>query len=390
MTIRTFTAGLAALSLLLAAGGSATAVPETAAARPDNPAVPIVYLVDLSSGAVLAARNEQRRFVPASIAKVMTLYVAFELMAEGKLDPEKRFAISDEAFREWDQQGSTMYISAGSQVRVDDLLMGIANVSANDGAVVLAEGAAGSTENWIAWMNRTARSLGMRNTRFATPNGWPDEGATFTTAQDLVILARAMVARHPQLYARYVGKPGFTYNGITQTNHDPLTGRVAGADGIKTGFTNQAGNGFLGSAMRDGRRLAFVVAGSDTMSARNGLARDLVEWGFAATSSLPLYPKGAEVGSATVQGGDALSVPLVTSLPVRATTPVGGSPKLALSVRYLGPLRAPVRKGETVAELVIAVDDMPPSAVPLQAGADVHKAEGLGRLRNGLVGLFRW
>lgn len=395
MAIKALTAGLAASALLIAGGGNAVGSAERlSSARPDNPAVPIVYMVDLSSGAVLAARGEQRRFMPASIAKVMTLFVAFEMIAQGKLDPEARFAYSDQAFRDWDQTGSTMYISAGAEVRVDDLLMGIANVSANDGAVVLAEGAAGSVQNWVDRMNRTARELGMRDTRFGTPNGWPDEGATFTTAQDLVTLARAMVARHPQLYARYIGKPEFTYNGITQPNRDPLTGRVAGADGIKTGFTNQAGNGFLGSAVRNGRRLAFVVAGADSMEARNALARDLVEWGFAATSSSPLYRQGATVGTALVQGGEDLSVPLITNMPVRATFPAPAAPAgdstVSLSIRYLGPLRAPVRKGEAVAELIISVDGMTPSSVPLVAGASVARAEGLGRLRNGLVGLVRW
>ncbi len=395
MTIRAYSASLAAALLLMAGGGHAVGSAERSPlARPDNRAVPIVYMVDLSSGAVLAARGEERRFMPASIAKVMTLFVAFEMIAQGKLDPESRFTYTDEAFRDWARTGSTMYISAGAEVRVDDLLMGIANVSANDGAVVLAEGAAGSVPNWVDRMNRTARELGMRDTRFGTPNGWPDEGATFTTAQDLVTLARAMVARHPQLYARYIGKSEFAYNGITQPNRDPLTGRVAGADGIKTGFTNQAGNGFLGSAMRDGRRLAFVVAGADTMEARNTLARDLVEWGFAATNSTPLYDKGAEVGTAMVQGGDALSVPLLTNMPIRATLPVTSAStseaKVSLSIRYLGPLRAPVRKGEAVAELIITADGMTPSSVPLVAGANIGRAEGLGRLRNGLVGLARW
>jgi serine-type D-Ala-D-Ala carboxypeptidase (penicillin-binding protein 5/6) len=394
MTIKPICAGLAALGLLLAGNGQASERADKAAvqpmARPDDPAIPIVLLVDLSSGALLAERNAQRRFVPASITKAMTLFVAFELIQQGKLDPETRFAISDESFRTWSQQGSTMYLGAGSQTRVDDLLMGIANISANDGAIVLAEGAAGSAAQWVALMNRTARELGMRDTRFGTPNGWPDEGGTFTTAADLVILARAMVTRHPGLYARYVGKPGFAYNGIAQNNHDPLAGRVPGADGIKTGFTNQAGHGFLGSAERSGRRLALVVAGSATEPARDALARGLIEWGFSASDSRALLAKGGQLGTASVQGGEALSVPLIAPMPVRATVPHGTDPELALSVRYLGPLRAPIRKGETVAELEISAAGMAPSYVPLVAGADVARADGLTRLRNGLVGLLRW
>lgn len=356
-----------------------------------DPAVPVVYLVDLSSGAELVAHNAGRRFMPASVTKVMTLFVAFEMIAAGELDPQQQFVISDAVFREWRQKGSTMFIEADASVSVSDLLGGIANVSANDGAMVLAEGAGGSVEAWVARMNRTARELGMRDSRFGTPNGWADGGRTFTTARDLGVLARAMIERHPELYARYIGKPGFTYNGITQSNHDPISGKVEGADGIKTGFTSEAGNNFLGSAERSGRRLVLVVAGAETQQGRNRMARDLLEWGFATTASRKLYPGGAVVGTAMVQGGDALTVPLRTGgLPVLATVPHQGSAQISLSIHYDGPLKAPVRAGEKVAELEIAVDGMTSSRVPLFASNSVAPAKGLDRLWNGLAGLVRW
>lgn len=365
----------------------------TPAARPapDDAVVPIVYMIDLSSGAELVAREAGRRFVPASITKAMTLYVAFELIRQGTLDPDQSLPIRDDTFREWSGKGSTMYIPARTSVRVDDLLMGIANISANDGAMVLAEGVAGSAQAWTSLMNAEARKLGMRDSHFATPNGWADEGRTFTTARDLARLARALVERHPQLYARYIGKPGFTYNGISQFNHDPLSGRVLGADGIKTGFTGQAGHGFLGSAERGGRRLVLVVAGAPSQSARNLLARDLVEWGFTATRSRALFPADTEIGRAQVQGGDALRVPLVTGpLPVGATLPPHGAVPVRLTVRYHGPLAAPIAAGEQVAELEVAAAGMPASRVPLFAGASVAPAGPLDRLMNGLAGLLRW
>lgn len=356
-----------------------------------DPAVPVVLLADLSSGAELAARNADRRFVPASITKVMTLFVAFELIDAGQLREDQAFPISDAAFRAWRQKGSTMFIQAGTRVRVSDLLMGIANVSANDGSIVLAEGAGGSVERWVRLMNRKARELGMRNSHFGTPNGWADGGRTFTTAHDLALLARALIERHPELYARYIGHPGFTYNGITQPNHDPLIGRVTGADGIKTGYTGEAGFGYVGSVERDGRRLVLVVAAAPRKSARDRAARDLAEWGFAATGTRRLYAAGEQVGAAMVQGGDALSVPVTAgSLPVMATVPRSGRAEIDLALHYQGPLRAPIAAGERIAELEIRVNGMPSSRVPLYAGRAVGTAGPLDRLWNGLAGLLRW
>ena len=240
-------------------------------------------------------------------------------------------------------------------------------------------------------MNRKARELGMHNSHFGTPNGWADGGRTFTTAHDLAILARAMVERHPVLYAQFIGHPGFTYNGITQPNRDPMIGRVAGADGIKTGYTGEAGSGFLGSVERDGRRLVLVVAAADSQGSRDRLARDLAEWGFSSTRTRKLFAGNVHVGDAMVQAGNALSVPLVTgNLPILATLPREGERDITLSIHYDGPLRAPVTKGEAVAELEIRVDGMEPSRVPLFAGEDVGNASGLDRLWNGLAGLMRW
>lgn len=391
MTPRTSIAALGLFGLLATAAAGRPDAVMPPLAPPDDPDIPVVYLVDLSSGAELVSRNADRRFVPASVTKAMTLLVAFDLIDQGKLSLDQELPISDETFRAWRQKGSTMFIPARSRVRVSDLLMGIANVSANDGSIVLAEGAGGSVAGWAALMNAKARELGMHNSHFGTPNGWADGGRTFTTAHDLAILARAMVERHPELYARFIGHPGFTFNGITQPNHDPMIGKVAGADGIKTGYTSEAGNGYLGSAQRNGRRLVVVVAGADNQAARGRLARDLTEWGFASTNTRQLFSAKEQVAEAMVQAGDSLAVPLVAgNLPIVATLPRRGRPNIALSVHYEGPLRAPIRSGEAVAELEIRVDGMPPSRVPLFAGTDVGGAEGIDRLWNGLAGLVRW
>lgn len=350
--------------------------------------VPVALLVDLGSGQVLYAKEPDRRFVPASITKVMTLYVAFELLARGQLHTDQVFRMSDDAFRKWHHVGSTMFLDQQHPATVNELLLGIANVSANDGCVVLAEGAAGSVANWVALMNAEARRLGMRDSHFGTPNGWMDDGQTYVSAHDLATLAEAMVTRHPDLYHTYIGHETLTWNGITQRNHDPILGKLEGADGIKTGFTNQAGYGFLGSAIRGGRRLVMVIGGAYTPKDRAHAAEALMNWGFAAFDSRPLFAAGATVGSARVQDGEARSVPLVALAPIAAASPKGGREPVALQIVYAGPLRAPVTRGTVVGALQITVGHGAPHRVPLAAGADVARAGPLARLRNGLAGLF--
>ncbi len=368
---------------------AALAVPARAApAVPTAQEAPVAMLVDLSSGQVLHARDPDRRFVPASVTKVMTLYLAFEQIAAGKLDPDQVFAMSPALARDWRRKGSTMFLEPGEPVRVHDLLLGIANVSANDGAVVLAEGAAGSIAAWTAAMNRTARSLGMHGSHFASPNGWPDEGRTFTTARDLVTLARALVTRHPDAFGYYVGRAGFAYKGIAQVNHDPMIGRVPGADGIKTGFTNEAGFTYLGTAVRDGQRLVLVLAGVESARLRARLARAYTEWGFAAFDRKHLFAPGSVVGSARVQDGAARHVRLVARGPVAINLPRGQSPSLSAVIRYDGPLRAPIAKGEEIAVLEITGPGLPPARIPLVAAEAVAKAGPLARIRNALLEPF--
>ncbi|QKG72747.1 D-alanyl-D-alanine carboxypeptidase [Erythrobacter mangrovi] len=347
---------------------------------------PIAYLFDATSGQVLFAREEDRRFMPASITKVMTTFLAFEWMEEGRLLPQQIFGVRPETFKAWSRVGSTMFLPPDARVTADDLLHGVTTVSANDGAVVLAEGAAGSVQDWIAAMNAKARELGMRDTYYGTPNGWMDEGRTFTSARDLALLAQAMISRHPAKYRHFVGAQTFRYNNITQRNHDPISGIVPGADGIKTGFTNQAGFGFLGSAERDGQRLIMVVAGSPTGRDRNKAARSFIEWGFASFDSLPLFPQGAQVTEARVQDGASPTVGLRGKGPISIVVPHDTKPRVSISVRYEGPLQAPVRAGEEVAELIVEIEGMPKARLPLVADGDVPKANAFQRLINGFRG----
>lgn len=347
---------------------------------------PIALLVDAASGQILHARNADRRFVPASITKAMTIFHAFELIDEGQLDPRQTFTIRPTTWREWAGRGSTMWLGARDEVLVDELLLGIANVSANDGSAVLAEGQAGSIKRWTAGMNARARELGMTNSHFGTPNGWPDDGGTFTSARDLVALARAMTARHPTKFAHYVGRRSFTFNDIEQFNHDPLVGRVAGADGIKTGYTNEAGFGYLGTAKRNGRRLIMVVAGSPRDRVRDRAARSYIEWGFSAFEGERLFAPDTSVARARVQRGSVRNVDLVAAREVRVSVPKGTNDPVRMSVRYDGPLIAPIEAGEKVAVLVIEVPGMTPTRVPLVAAKPVSVAGPFLRVINGIAG----
>jgi D-alanyl-D-alanine carboxypeptidase (penicillin-binding protein 5/6) len=350
--------------------------------------VPIALLVDLSSGQTLYSREPDRRFMPASITKVMTAFTAFELIDAGKLSPEQLVLNDPELWTEWHGVGSTMFLEINQRVSIDALLHGVTTVSANDGAAALGKGIAGSLPEWNKMMNAKAREIGMRDSHFGTPNGWMDEGRTFVTARDLATLASAMITRHPDLYARYFGKRLLSFNGFQQRNHDPVTGVVLGADGIKTGFTNQAGYGFLGSAERGGRRLVMVIAGAPTSRVQHQASREFLEWGFQAFAGAPLFPRGATIGEARVQGGADRYVGLTAPIAVGYDLPRGQTGTVKLSIRYDGPLRAPIAKGEQVAELEIAVDGLQPSRVPLAAAEAVPVANWYQRFINGVAGVL--
>ena len=382
--VRIYSTLAAIAGLLVAAPADARPV---SAGPPSAEDIPIALMLDLSSNQTLLAREEDRRFVPASITKVMTAYTAFGLIDEGRIDIRQPIAVSDAAHRQWRGKGSSMFVARGSKIPVDQLIMGITTVSANDGSVVLAEGAAGSTREWIALMNRNAQKLGMRDSRFGTPNGWPDEGYTFTTARDLVTLAKAILTGHPSKFRRYFGRRGMEHNGIAQENHDPISGIVRGADGFKTGFTNQAGYGFLGTAERDGRRLVMVVAGAESSQMRDRSAREFLEWGFGAFDSRLLFGRDTPIGTALVQDGTLDRVGLATQGPVRIAVPKSGG-EVEIAIVYRGPLPAPIERGEEVAKLRIAVDGLPLTHIPLVASQEVGRASALARIGNAFGGLF--
>lgn len=378
---------LALLAIAAPSRAAENAVP-AAALPPTAAQAPITLLQDLSSGQVLFAREADRRFLPASITKVMTALVAFEMLEDGRLAARQNYTVKPAIAREWSGKGTSMFVKGGDQLSVEQLLRGITTVSANDACVVLADGASGSVANWVALMNRRARALGMADSHFGTPNGWPDEGRTYVTGRDLVRLAQALIDGHPAYYRDYIGKRSFSVNGVERRNHDPISGVVEGADGIKTGHTREAGYTFLGSAQRDGRRLVMVIAGAPSEAVRAQVSRDLIEWGFTAFESRPLFAANAIVGQASVQDGAHGSVPLRTPRAIFASVPKGSSGTIRLALHYKGPVKAPIAAGDKVAELEIRVDGLPPSRLPLLAARGVAQAGPLVRIWNGLKGLF--
>ena len=381
-------------SLLAAVSMSLLTTAAPAKAPPFETPAPIAYVIDLSSGAVLLAKDADRRIPPASMAKMMTTNVAFELIDRGDLALGKMCTVRPETWKQWHgpAAGSTMFLSPGEQVSVENLLHGIVTLSGNDASVVLAECIAGTEQAFANVMNENAKRLGLTNSHFGNSNGWPDEGRTYVTARDLATLARAEIENHPKLYKKFYSQTQFTWgktlgsgDNITQANRNPLLGKVPGADGLKTGHTEQAGYGFTGSAEQNGRRLIMVVAGLDSYGQRVEESVRLMQWGFNAWQSKPLFKKGKVVGSAQVQMGSDSEVALVAPRDLSITIPAGILSKVqGMKIRYLGPVKAPIAKGQHIADLVVMTSDSGEQVMPLAAAEAVGEAGFFGRAWIGL------
>ncbi len=303
-------ATLTTILLVLAAPAAASDAPPKGAVadrQPYTTQAPIVMLKDLDSGQILYSRGADKRFAPASMAKVMTAYVVLDLIKRGELTRDTQFTVDEATWKKWSGRngGSTMFLRPGEKISVDDLLKGLITVSGNDAAAALAVGIDGSETAFVKRMNDVAARLAMTSSKFGTPSGWPDGGVTKVSAADLITLADRLIRDHPGGYARYFslaklqhgtspeGKP------IVQPNRNPILGRFVGADGLKTGHTAEAGYCFLGSAKRGDRRLIMVVAGLPSEKARRAEAERLMSWGFATPiiAKAPVKIKDAAAGS---------------------------------------------------------------------------------------------
>ena len=385
---RTALAALTVFCGLLAFGPAARAQ-----GQPFQSTAPFAVLLDSDTGAVLYEKAADDLMVPASMAKLMTLEVLFNEIAQGRVRLEDEFVISESAWRRGGgvSGGSTMFAVLNSRVKVSDLILGMAVQSGNDAAIAVAEGIAGSEGAFATRMTARARELGLRKSTFtnATGTGDPEQKVT---ARELAQLANHIVRTYPELYKAF-GQREFTWNKIRQQNRNPLLKDYPGADGMKTGYTKEAGYGLVGSAMRDGRRLILVVNGLKTGKDRADEARRLLTWGFRSFESREIFAAGAVIADAKVFGGEPGSVNLVAKGPVRVLVPRGSSERLVARAVYRGPLRPPVAAGQAVGRLRVTRGDTQVLDLPLYAETDAQAGpltrRALDAATELLVGLFR-
>jgi D-alanyl-D-alanine carboxypeptidase (penicillin-binding protein 5/6) len=361
---------LALFAAAVAAQDSQSLVPKVAVAAAQDvklPAPPKVtvaahYLADFSSDAVLASNDADDPVEPASLTKLMTAYVVFEALENGRIHLDDEALVSVKA---WRTGGTRMFIDVNSHVRVENLIRGMLIQSGNDASTALAEHVAGSVEAFVALMNEAAGRLGMKNSVFRNPTGLPARGH-LSSAHDMALLARAIIAKFPQYYGIYAERE-FSYNGITQQNRNALLWRDLGVDGMKTGHTEAAGYCLVSSAERNGMRLIAVVLGGKTPKARNDAAQALLQYGFENYETHRLYAKGERLSSARVWGGQPEVTPLGLDRDLYVTIPRGRYEALAASMDLTVNLIAPLRQGTPVGEVKVSLAGRPVSSLPLVA-----------------------
>jgi D-alanyl-D-alanine carboxypeptidase (penicillin-binding protein 5/6) len=313
--------------------------------------------------------------------------VVADKIKAGSITMETTFPVSENAWRHGAQSdGSHMFLELNSRVSVRDLIGGVVIVSANDACIVLAEGIAGSEEAFVDLMNKRAAELGLKTARFRNVTGLPDPDHVISAA-DLARLSRYIIATHPEFYKLY-SQPTFTYNTKTQENRNPLLGRFAGADGIKTGHTSASGYGLVGSALVNGKRRIVVFNGLPTMAARATEAERLMRAAFYDFDAQQVYKKGEKVGDAAVWLGSKKTVPLVTTQAVDVGFHRSAKSALKASIVYDGPLPAPIKKGDVVAKLIIEGPGVPKQEIPLAAANKVGRKGFIGRAMFGANALL--
>ncbi|MCP1335767.1 D-alanyl-D-alanine carboxypeptidase family protein [Futiania mangrovi] len=363
---------LAALALLALFAGTLSARAQVAFETQAREAI----LIDAQTGTILFEKNADTPMPPASMSKLMTTFMVFEAIKEGRLKLEDRLPVSERA---WKMGGSKMWVLVGDEIRVADLLRGVIVQSGNDACIVLAEALAGSEEAFADRMTRRAREMGFQTATFMNATGWPAEGHQMT-AREVALLSRRIIEQFPGLYKIY-SETSFTWAGITQENRNPLLYTDIGADGLKTGHTEEAGYGLAGTAVRDGRRLIVVVTGLPSTRDRAQESQRLLRWGFSEFDNIKLFSKGETVEVADVWAGDAATVPLVVADDITVTLPVVARDGVTVTASYVGPVQAPVAAGTRVGTLKVSVPDGDDVELPLYAGADVGKAGLMGRLK---------
>jgi D-alanyl-D-alanine carboxypeptidase (penicillin-binding protein 5/6) len=365
----------AAAGALLCAIASSLAAPNPVSGPKSNEgfqtAATHAILIDADSGSVLFEKGADDLIPPASLSKLMTAEVVFNEIKQGRLKPTDEFIVSTSAWRRGGAPShtSSMFIPIHSRVAVDDLLHGVIIQSGNDACIVLAEGIGGSEQAFAEMMIKRARELGLSKSTFGNSNGLPDP-KQLMTARELGKLARHIIQTYPEYYA-YYGEREFTWNKIRQFNRNPLLAMNIGADGLKTGFTKEAGYGLVGSAVQNGLRLIVVVNGLRSEKERADEGKKLLEWGFHNFQSGLLFVEGQEIAQAKLYGGAKGHVALSAGREVRLMVPRGTREKIIARVVYTGPVPAPVEQGQKIGMLKVWRGDFLVLEAPLQAAESV-------------------
>lgn len=339
--------------------------------------------LDVNSGQLIAAQNPDEKVEPASLTKLMTAYLVFEAIEDGRLALDQTVNISEKA---WKTEGSRMFVKPNTQVSVSDLLQGLIVQSGNDATVALAEAVAGSEAAFVALMNEEAAKQGLKDTHFVNSTGLPDP-AHLTTVRDLAIMAKNVLTKHPQ-HLHYYSQKEYTYNNIKQNNRNRLLWTDPTVDGLKTGHTSSAGYCLVATALRDGRRVLSVIVGASSDSARIENSLKLLNWSFQNFDTIKLFDNTQPAVKARVWEGQAETVGLGGLAPMWVTVPRGKGPEVKPVAQYTQPLVAPLRKGAKVGAVSLSLDGKVLRQEPLYILEDVQEAGFFGRMYDKVRLLF--
>lgn len=364
---------ISSLNRTLIAGGLAVLLASPLAAFETLARAAMV--VDHATGTVLLSKNASEALPPASMSKLMTLVMLFEAVRDGRVSLDTKFKVSREASQ---KGGSKMFLRDGERVSVDDLIQGIIVQSGNDACITVAENLAGSEAEFARLMTRRGQRIGLKDSTFANATGWPHPMQRMS-ARDLVFLARYIQDEFPEFYPYFTQK-SFTWDNITQDNRNPLLKAGIGADGLKTGHTEEAGYGLVASAKQGDRRVTMMITGLQSSGARSREAERIMAWAFRQFTVETVATAGEPVAQAEVWMGRSDTVALTPGEDVTALLPYDGEDAMTLSLRYHAPLIAPLAKGDEVGQLVVQVEGQPERAVPLLAAQDVRKGGMVKRI----------